>query len=460
MSAAPGRWSRALATYGRPRIASMLALGFSAGLPFLLVFTTLTAWLTEAGVTRSAIGFFSWVGITYSIKVFWAPVVDRVRLPVLGRLLGQRRSWILFAQMLIVAGLAGLSVTDPGEALARTAALALLVAFGSATQDIAVDAWRIEAAPVEEQAAMSATYVFGYRMALLVAGAGALHLASRMAWGEVYLVMAALMGVGVLAVLLSPEPPLRRTSEAVFLEQRVQDYLARSGHLPEALRMAVAWFIGAVICPFVDFFRRYGLHALALLLLVGCYRISDISMGAMANPFYLQIGFSKAEIANIAGIWGIGMTIAGGFVGGLLVVRYGLLPVLLAGAILSAATNLLFAVMALLGPELWMLVITISGDNFCGGLAMAVFIAWLSSMTSSAYTATQYALFSSLMTLPGKFIGGFSGVVVDAVGYALYFVYVAAIGVPAILLCAWLILRERRLRQGTAPPAPAEPAPR
>lgn len=436
-----GRWRRAFATYGRPRIAGMLALGFSAGLPYLLVFTTLTAWLTEAGVTRSAIGFFSWVGITYSIKVFWSPIVDRVTLPVLGRLLGQRRSWMLLAQLLIVAGLLGMAFTDPGTHLRNMALFALLVAFGSATQDIAIDAWRIEAAPVQEQAAMSSTYVFGYRIALMVAGAGALFLAARMAWTDVYLVMALLMGVGVAATLLSREPQVRRTSDAVFLEQRVQDYLAASQHTPAVLRNAVAWFIGAVVCPFVDFFKRHGLHALGILLLVGAFRISDISMGAMANPFYLDLGFSKDQIAAVAGVYGVLMTILGGLAGGLLTVRYGLLPMLLAGAILSAATNLLFAVMGLVGPETWMLVITISGDNFFGGFAMAVFIAWLSSLVSMAYTATQYALLSSLMTLPGKFIGGFSGVVVDTVGYVQYFVYVAAIGIPAVALCLWLMAR-------------------
>lgn len=445
VAAATGsRWSRALATYGKPRMASMFALGFSAGLPLLLVFSTLTAWLTEAGVSRGTIGFFTWIGITYSVKVFWSPVVDRVRLPLLGRLLGQRRSWILLAQLVIVAGLAGMAMSDPLNDLVMLAVCALVVAFGSATQDIAIDAWRIEAAPKHEQAAMSATYVFGYRMALLVAGAGALHMAVRMDWSQVYLAMAALMGAGIVATLLSREPTLQRRSDAALLEQAAQDFMARNARLPRPVRLAVAWVIGAVVCPFLDFFKRYGLHSLAVLLLVGSFRISDISMGAMANPFYLELGFTKDQIANISGIYGIVMTILGGLAGGVLAVRYGLLRMLLAGAVLSAATNLLFALMAMVGAQTWMLVITISGDNFFAGLAMAVFIAWLSSLTSSAYTATQYALFSSLMTLPGKFIGGFSGQVVDAVGWLQYFLYVTAIGVPAVLLCMYLIMRERR----------------
>ncbi|MEN1925447.1 MFS transporter [Luteimonas sp. MJ293] len=464
-AAAPAgsRWSRAFATYATPRIGSMFALGFAAGLPLLLVFSTLTAWLTEAGVTRSAIGFFTWIGITYSIKVFWAPVVDRVPLPVLGRLLGQRRSWILLAQVVIVAGLAGMALTDPMVDLVRLALFALLVAFGSATQDIAIDAWRIEAAPPEEQAAMSATYVFGYRMALLAAGAGALHMAARMDWSQVYLAMAALMGLGILATLLSREPQIQRRTDVALLEPAAQAFYHGNAHLPAPLRTAIAWVIGAVVYPFVDFFKRYGLHSLVVLLLVATFRISDISMGAMANPFYLDLGFTKQQIANISGIYGIVMTILGGLIGGVLTVRYGLLRVLLAGAVLSAATNLLFALMALVGPEPWMLVVTISGDNIFAGLAMAVFIAWLSSLTSASYTATQYALFSSLMTLPGKFIGGFSGQVVDAVGWFNYFIYVAAIGIPAVLLCLYLIMRERRQLQiqgrNSPPDVPSEARP-
>lgn len=432
-------WRESLGIYLHSRVAAMLFLGFSAGLPFLLVFTTLTAWLTEAGVTRASIGFFTWVGITYSVKVFWAPVVDRVPLPLLGRWLGKRRSWMLLAQLMIVGGLVGMAFTDPQTQLFQLAVLALMVAFGSATQDVAIDAWRIEAVEVKRQAAMSATYVFGYRVALLVAGPLALFLVAWATWPGVYLIMASLVGVGIVTVLLCREPQVDRTSDAVFLEQRVQDYLRRSEHVAPPVRKSIAWLIGAVVCPFVDFFTRYGKQALLLLLIVGTFRISDISMGGMAMPFYLDTGFSREEIASIAGIWGIIMTILGGITGGLMVPRYGLLPVLLAGAILAAVTNLLFALMSLVGPELWMLSITISGDNFCGGMAMAVFIAWLSSLTSTAYTATQYALFSSLMTLPGKFIGGFGGVVVDSVGYGWFFIYVTLLGVPAILLVAWLM---------------------
>lgn len=432
-------WREAWLTYAQPRMAAMLCLGFSAGLPFLLVFSTLSAWLTEAGATRTAIGLFSWVGITYSIKVLWAPVVDRLELPLLHRLLGRRRGWILLAQVTIAGGLVGMSSTDPSVALWPMAAFAVLVAFGSATQDVAIDAWRIEAAPPEQQAAMAASYVFGYRMALLAGGAGALHIATFLSWPGVYLCMAALMAVGMLAVLASREPGGRVPRETVFLEQRVQDFMTRNAHLPQRLRLTLGWLIGAVVCPFVDFFARNGRLALMILAFIGLYRVTDITMGVMANPFYLDLGFSKAQIANVSGIYGIAMTIVGGVLGGVLVPRFGVMRVLLAGSILAAVTNLLFAVLALLGPELWMLVVTISADNLAGGLAISAFIAYLSGLTNTAYTATQYALFSSLMTLPGKVIGGAAGAVVDALGYPLFFVYSALIGVPAMLLVVYLM---------------------
>lgn len=447
-------WRASLRVYLHPRVVSMAFLGFSAGLPYMLVFSTLTAWLTEAGVGRASIGFFSWIGITYSIKILWAPVVDRFQLPLLGRWLGKRRSWMLLAQVMVASGLVGMALTDPVQDLAWVAAFAVLVAFGAATQDVAIDAWRIEATSVERQAAMAATYVFSYRIALLVAGAGALHLVAWASWPGVYLVMALLMGVGMVTVLVSGEPDVDRQTDAEFLEQRVQDYLERSAHVPSAVRYSIAWLIGAVVCPFVDFFQRYGREAALLLLIVGSFRITDISMASMAMPFYLDLGFTRGEIANISGFYGAAMTIIGGVSAGVLVPRFGLLPILLTGAILAAATNLLYSLTAVVGPQLWMLIVTISGENFCGGLAMAVLIAWMSSLVSSAYTATQYALFSSLMTLPGKVIGGFSGVVVEAYGYFVFFVYAALLGVPAILLILWLLRRPVGVRS----PDSSEPA--
>lgn len=433
----PG-WGTAIRIYLRPAVLTMLLLGFSAGLPFLLVFSTLNAWLRDVGVDVASIGFLSWIGITYSIKILWAPVVDRLPLPIIGRLLGQRRSWILLGQSLIIGGLLLMSQIDPTQALTPVVLAALMVAFGSATQDIAVDAFRIESAADDVQAAMASVYIMGYRIALLVAGAGALYIADAFNWHIAYLSMAALMAVGVMTVLLRPEPQRRISAQTFEQEARVQQYLLDSAHLPDWWRNASAWFIGAVVCPFVDFFVRNGRNALMLLLLVGLYKVSDLAMAAMANPLYIDLGFTLTEIASIGKIFGFAMTIVGGLVGGILVVRYGIGPILVLGASMIAITNLLFALLAAVGHSIPMLMLTISGDNFSNGLASAVFIAFLSAMTSRQYTATQYALFSSIMTLPGKFLGGFSGLVVESQGYSQFFIIAALLGIPAILLATWV----------------------
>lgn len=439
IGAVPRRsWHEALAVYLQAPVLTMLFLGFVAGLPFLLVFSTLTAWLRSEGVAVAAIGFFSWIGITYSIKFFWAPVVDRLRLPLLTRLLGQRRGWMLLAQALIAGGLIGLAGIDPVAQLGWVALLALLVAFGSATQDIAIDAFRIESAADDVQAAMASTYIVGYRIGILAAGAGALYIADFVSWEAAYLTMAALVGVGVLTVLVRPEPPRRIDPDTRAREERVERFLLNNATLPPRLQRLGAWLVEAVVCPFVDFFERNGRRALLLLLLVGVYKISDLAMAAMANPLYIDLGFSLSEIANITKVFGIAMSIGGSIAGGVLVARYGIGPILVLGAVMVAVTNLLFTLLALAGDDLAMLTLTITGDNLSNGLASAAFIAFLSSMTARAYTATQYALFSSLMTLPGKLIGGFSGVVVEWQGYPLFFVVAALLGIPAIGLAAWV----------------------
>jgi PAT family beta-lactamase induction signal transducer AmpG len=435
----------------------MLFLGFAAGLPFLLVFSTLSAWLKTAGISLSVIGFFGWVGITYSIKVFWAPVVDRVPLPLLDNLLGRRRSWMLLAQIGIMTGLIGMAGIDPTQNITAIALFALLVAFSSATQDVALDAYRIESVAKELQGAMAAMYIGGYRLGLLVAGAGALYLANFTNWSLTYTLMACLMLVGVITVLIIQEPAASINGNTRQREQRVIDFLENSSHLPNVLRQPMAWFIGAVVCPFTDFFQRNGALALIILLFISVYRISDITMGVMANPFYLDMGFSLTEIANITKIFGFFMTIFGAALGGILVVRFGIMRPLLLGAVMVALTNLLFALLAGMEPNLIMLAVVISADNLSGGLATSAFIAYLSSLTNVAYTATQYALFSSLMTLIPKFLSGFSGIIVDATSYVFFFVYASVVGIPAILLVLYLMRRgEMAGDQVTASPAGKE----
>ncbi|MEM7226009.1 MAG: AmpG family muropeptide MFS transporter [Pseudomonadota bacterium] len=437
-------WGDALAVYLNRRVIAMAFLGFSAGLPFLLIFGTLSAWLTEADVSRTTIGFFSWVGITYSIKVFWAPVVDRLPLPILNRVLGRRRSWMLVAQITIALGLFLMAHTDPAQNLERVALLAFLVAFASATQDIAVDAYRIEAVNRDLQGAMAATYQGGYRIGVLLAGAGALYLAEFYSWPVAYMVMAAAMGIGVVTVAVIREPEVEIASETRAREAKLFGSLGGDAEVGGQWRRLAQWFAGAVVAPFVDFFARNGTAGLIILAFVGLYRLSDINLGIMANPFYLDMGFTKAEIANVTKVFGVLMTMAGAFLGGLLVARYGILRPLLLGALLVPITNLLFIVLALSGPDLALLTMTIGADNLSAGLAGSAFIAYLSSLTNTAYTATQYALFSSLFTLPGKLVGGFSGVVVDAAGYPVFFAYASALGLPAIVLVLVLMARARR----------------
>jgi len=437
----------AYSIYRQKPVLVIALLGFSAGLPFLLVFSTLTAWLRDVGVERTTIGFFAWVGITYSIKVFWSPVVDRVRLPILRRI-GQRRSWILLGQVGIATGLVLMSLVNPLDSLMVVAIAALLVAFSSATQDVALDAFRIESAAIELQGAMSAAYIFGYRLALLMAGAGALYIAEFSNWALAYLCMAGLMLVGVVAIIWADEPERASLKERNEIELELVDKIMGRPMNMASRSHWQRWLYGAVICPLLEFFQRNGKFALLILTFIAVFRLSDITMGVMANPFYLDLGYSKADVASVAKVFGFFMTIFGSALCGIMVVKIGIMRPLLIGAIMIASTNLLFAGLAYVGgeetPALWYLAVVISLDNLSGGIASTAFVAYLSSLANRNYTATQYALFSSLMTLPGKFISGFSGMVVDSFGYIEFFLISAAVGIPAILLVL-LLMRYKKL---------------
>ena len=410
--------------YAEPATLRMLLLGFSAGLPLLLVFGTLSFWLREAGINRTTIGYLSWVGLAYAFKWVWAPLVDRLPIPVLTRLLGRRRSWLLVSQIVIIGALIGIGLTDPRLALTPVVWCALAIALGSATQDIALDAYRIESADTDRQAALAAAYQTGYRIAMIWAGAGALWIAARAeaagvvgyqqgAWQIAYLVMAASMLLGVVTVLLSPEPAMPLTAPA---------------------RNAAEWLKSALVEPFADFLRRYGKQALLILALIAVYRISDVVMGIMANPFYVDMGYTKDEVAAVTKIYGVIMTLVGAFVGGVLAMRYGVMKVLMLGAVLSAASNLLFSWLSTRGHDVAGLTFVISADNLSSGIASAAFIAYLSSLTNINYSATQYALFSSMMLLLPKFLAGYSGQYVDAFGYANFFTATALLGLPVLLL--------------------------
>ena len=430
-------WREALRVYLEPSSLRMLTLGFSAGLPLLLVLGTLSFRLREAGIDRSTIGYLSWVGLAYGFKWAWAPLVDRLPIPLLTRALGRRRSWLLLSQALIMTGLVGMAMADPRAGLEAVVGCALAVAFGSATQDIALDAYRIESADLDRQPALAASYQTGYRLAMIWAGAGVLWIAARSetapvvqaaqsavagalyqnaAWQTAYLVMAASMLVGTVTVLFSREPA------------RVV--------LPPA-RNAAEWLRSALVEPFADFIRRYRWQAALVLGLIAVYRISDVVMGIMANPFYVDMGFTKDEVAAVTKVYGVIMTLAGAFIGGVLSMRVGVMRILMLGAVLSAATNLLFAWLASRGHDVTALIIVVSADNLASGIASAAFIAYLSGLTNVSYSATQYALFSSMMLLAPKFIAGFSGDFVNAHGYAQFFAGTALLGVPVLLL-VWL----------------------
>ena len=495
-------WRESIRSFAHPRVITMLFLGFSAGLPLMLIFSSISFWLLEAGVDRSVVTYFSWAALGYSFKFIWAPLADTLSLPVLTATFGRRRSWILLAQIMVMTAIVIMSIQDPAQSqtnLTGMAMAAVLLGFSSATQDIVIDAYRIESAEFRLQAMMSATYIAGYRIGMLVAGAGALYLASYFgsaadaysfsAWQKTYLCMAAAMGVGVITTLVIPEPDvlrerpsssIRQSAQIVFLFACcvaafifVYVYLADfSSNLSlslmeiannkalvslfvECLKLTLG-IVSAMILSFLitrtglvdtsilrnlylnpvsDFFQRYGFRsAWMLLALIGLYRISDIVLGVIANVFYHDMGFSKNEVATVAKAFGLGMTIFGGFLGGLLSMQFGVMRILLLGAVLSAMTNLLFMALAGYGYSIGFLYVVIGADNLSAGLASAAFVAFLSALTNIKFTAMQFAIFTSLMTLVPKVLGGYSGGIVNELGYSNFFLITAVLGVPVILL--------------------------
>lgn len=395
----------------------MLALGFSSGLPLLLVLGTQTLRLARVGVAPETIGLITWVGLWYSLKYFWAPVIDEVDPPLFARRLGRRRAWLLIAQILVVLGLVGMAFADPGpHALAWIVACSTFTAFAAATQDIVIDGWRIDVAPVERQGVMAATGNLGYRLALLCSGALAPVIAQRLGWTQAYLAMACLMPIGMVAGLLSSRLP------------------DRGGSRPS---------IRGFIEPLADLGHRYGLMLAAILLLVALYRLPDFLTGIMANPLYVKLDFSNDQIAGMVKGYGVWVGIAGAFAGGLAIVRLGLMPALLIGGIAASASHLCLALLAASGKSLALLALSVSVENFAGNFAGAALIAYMSSLTSPLYAASQYALMSSLYALVGKILGGFSGYAVKAYGFPAFFTASSTIGIPVAVLVLFVWSRQR-----------------
>jgi PAT family beta-lactamase induction signal transducer AmpG len=461
-------WGEAFAVYLERPVLSMLFLGFSAGLPFYLVFSTLSAWLRTAHIERATIGMLAWVGLMYSFKWVWAPIVDRVGIPVLDRLLGRRRSWMLIAQAGLMFSLANLALGNPAESVAYMAMFALGVAFFSATQDIAIDAWRIESAVADKQGAMAAAYQIGYRTALMVASAGALIIADESGFRSSYLTMAALVLVGVATTLLIREPERAITEAAEEREHRVTDWLSRRTHWPRWMQRAGAWFMGAAVGPIIDFFGRYGLKlGLMIFAFISTYRLTDYVMGTMTNTFYIDMGFSLTEVGVVAKFFGWPSTLVGAVVGGVIVAKVGRIRGLLLGSVLIIVSNIFYATYGAYSCHLplecaqsglldfWPdhidsrgpatnagLAFIVSFDNLALGVHGTSLIAFMSSLTSAKYTATQYAVLSSLYALPGKLLMGTSGFMVDALGYGDFFLYTALLSIPGLLLLLWLSRRD------------------
>jgi PAT family beta-lactamase induction signal transducer AmpG len=469
----------------------MLLLGYASGLPFPLVVTTLTARLRQAGIDRTTIGLFTLVGLAYSLKFFWSPLVDRLRLPGLGAL-GQRRSWMLLAQIGVIAGLVAMALHDPAQGVQQIAWLAVLTAFASATQDIVVDAYRIESATPEWQGATVAAYQVGYNIALICSGAIALLVASHKGWTAAYLLIAGCMLVGLATCLLIAEPSgarakghsiTREEIETAIRRMRVSVLLvviaatvlvgfALRSVLPAkestlvidvsfgatllieiallailrlaAFRPALERLTASVVLPLLDVFDRYGLRlALPFLLLIVMYRLNYMTMGVAANTFYLDMGYTLDQIAYVSKIYGVVLTLTGAVTAGWMVKRFGFLPTMLVGLVLLSGANLVYGHIAGFGlksaPGIGWLTAAVSMDNIANGIAGTAFIAWMSSLVSQRFTATQYALFGTLWSLPAKSLASQWGRIVDAIGYPTFFVYTASIGLPALLLILWLM---------------------
>ena len=444
----PGGWRRVLRSLRHRTVLVMLLLGFSSGLPIYLVGNTLGFWMRENAIELSTIGFLSWVGLAYSLKFLWAPLVDKVDAPLFGRWLGRRRGWMLLAQIVVALALVGMALVRPREDVFMLAgfaidrllvfgALALVVAFASATQDIVIDAWRIESADSDEQQGLlTSTSTLGYRAALLVTDALILILAAHAGWSLSYLAMALLMGIGVAATLAAREPAA------------ASGHQAATANPPHGARGV----FDALVGPFVAFFREHGRWALLMLLAISLYRLPDFVLGPMANPFYADLGIAKDVVGAVRGSFGLVATIVGVAAAGLCAVRFGFVPTLLAGAVLGPGSNLAFAWLALHGADPGAFTAAMVIDNFCNGFAGVALVGYMSSLTSFGYTATQYALLSSFYALPGKVFKGLSGVAVETLengrtlleAYSLFFVGTALIGIPAVLLCIVLATRLRK----------------
>lgn len=411
------RWSKAAAIYFDRKLITILAMGFASGLPFLLTSVTLSAWLAQAGIAKTMIGFMSWASSVYALKFLWSPIVDRARLPVLTKLFGRRRAWMFLSQLMCIGAMIGLGLTSPGENLGVTAAWVVALAFASATQDIVIDAYRIEYLEQSQFGAGAAMTTLGYRIGVLASGGGALIIADAASWAVSYAVMGALMVIGLITTFVSPEP---QTNAA-----------------PEKVEGYAVWFKQAVFDPFADFMNRP--QAWTILLFIALYKYGDALLAIMANPFYVDLGFTLTQIGLVTKTYGVAMTMAGSFVGGILVMRFGLMPTLFWGGVAMGASNLLYVLLAAVGNDITVFVAVISVENFANGLGGVASIAYLSSLCNVAFTATQYALMTSFMAFTRTILASGGGWLADKVDWMTYFTITTFAAIPGLALLLWLM---------------------
>ena len=455
-------WRAGLAVYAQPRVLAVLFLGFSSGLPLALTGATLSAWMTDFNVDLAVIGFFALAGLPYTFKYLWAPLIDRLRIPVLADRLGHRRAWLIVIQVFLALAILLLSGVAPLAQPALTAALAVAVTFLSASQDIVIDAFRIESLTEDQQGAGAAVYIGGYRVAMLVSGAGSLYLAEFYGWGTSYIAMAALMAIGIATVLISREPAQSDERAREEAKRRTQFETLTGGSADKPLAALGAWLYTAVVAPFLEFFTRR--LAIPILLFALLYKFGDALAGNMTTPFILKIGFSKVELAEVAKLYGFAATMIGVALGGLLIRAVGLLRGLWIAGILQLASNLMFAVQAWYGYDINVLILTISAENLAGGMGTAAFVAYLSSLCNVAYTATQYALLSSFMAGGRTLLSSPAGWLVENVNWAGawtwvtntpppesvalqvnwigFFVLTTLAAIPGLVVLVWLMRRE------------------
>lgn len=431
-----------LASYRDRRIIAIFFLGISSGLPLALVLGTLSIWMAREGVDKTTVGLFSAVTLPYSLKFVWAPVIDRVRFPLLTNLLGQRRGWTVATQLALMMGIAAMAMTNPAVNPGLMALFALLVSFCSASQDVVIDAYRVELLEEGKIGAGVSSVVFGYRMGMLISGAGALYLVEGLDWSAAYLIMAALIMIGLLTILVSREPLHGADSETVARERRVSDYLAQRPELAGRRAAVLAWFYGAVVSPFVDFMTRP--QWLVILLFIVFYKLGDSMAGVMTGYFMVELGFTNSEIGSVGKIVGIGASILGFIVGGLLIDRLGMLWALWICGGVQMLSNLMFALQALVGHDMGMLALAVGVENLAGGMGTAALVAYLTGLCNLAYTATQYALLSSVASIGRTFLAAPAGRLAEMLDWAPFFLVTTFAALPGLALLLWLTVAHKR----------------